>query len=102
MSRSFEGYAIVAPRFGARDAREVALEHFGLAGDAAELASHQDRNFLITTSDGRRAVLKVANPSFGRAALELQNAAMTHVAAPAPASASRPPCPFPRATGAGS
>ena len=80
MSRSFEGYAIVAPRFSARDAHEVALEHFGLAGDAAELASHQDRNFLITASDGRRAVLKVANPSFGRGALELQNAAMTHVA----------------------
>ena len=68
MSRAFEGYAIVAPRFGTGDARAAALEHFGLAGDAVELASHQDRNFLITTSDGRRAVLKVANPSFGRAA----------------------------------
>jgi 4-aminobutyrate aminotransferase-like enzyme/Ser/Thr protein kinase RdoA (MazF antagonist) len=79
-SGSFAGYAIVAPPFGPAAARRVAAESYGLTGEAVELGSFQDRNFLLTAADGSRAVLKVANPHFGRPALELQNAAMAHVA----------------------
>jgi 4-aminobutyrate aminotransferase-like enzyme/Ser/Thr protein kinase RdoA (MazF antagonist) len=77
----FEGYAIESPPFGEEDGRRLAAELFGLDGTSAELGSHQDRNFLITTGEGRRAVLKIANPHFGRGSLEMQNAAMRHVAA---------------------
>ncbi|HYW28483.1 MAG TPA: aminotransferase [Gaiellales bacterium] len=77
----FEGYAIESPPFGEQDGRRLAAELFGLDGTSVELGSHQDRNFLITTDDGRRAVLKIANPHFGRGSLEMQNAAMRHVAA---------------------
>ena len=76
----FEGYAIESPPFGEEDGRRLAAELFGLDGTSAELGSHQDRNFLITTPEGRRAVLKIANPHFGRGSLEMQNAAMRHVA----------------------
>ena len=81
MSGLFEGYAIESPPFGPEDGRRLAAELFGLDGESVELGSHQDRNFLITADDGRRGVLKVANPHFGRDSLEMQNAAMRHLAA---------------------
>jgi 4-aminobutyrate aminotransferase-like enzyme/Ser/Thr protein kinase RdoA (MazF antagonist) len=75
----FEGYELHAPPFDDRDGRALAGELFGHDGDPVELGSHQDRNFLITAADGSRAVLKIANPHFGRTSLEMQNAAMRHV-----------------------
>ena len=81
MSGLFEGYQIVSPPFDEGDGRRLAEELFGRRGDAAELGSHQDRNFLITGVDGGRSVLKIANPHFGHDSLEMQNAAMHHVAA---------------------
>ena len=81
MSGLFEGYAIESPPFGEEDGRRLAADLFGLDGTSTELGSHQDRNFLIVTADGRRGVLKIANPHFGRPSLEMQNAAMHHLAA---------------------
>ena len=81
MSGLFEGYQIVSPPFDEADGRRLAEELFGRRGDAAELGSHQDRNFLITGSDGGCSVLKIANPHFGHDSLEMQNAAMHHIAA---------------------
>ena len=81
MSGLFEGYQIVSPPFDEADGRRLAEELFGRRGDAAELGSHQDRNFLITGADGGRSVLKIANPHFGHDSLEMQNAAMHHLAA---------------------
>ena len=44
------------------------------------LGSHQDQNFLL--DDGaRQTVLKIANTVFTEAELEMQNAAMLHLAA---------------------
>jgi 4-aminobutyrate aminotransferase-like enzyme/Ser/Thr protein kinase RdoA (MazF antagonist) len=80
VSGLFEGYRIASPPFGEEDGRRLAAELFGMEGDPVELGSHQDRNFLITAADGRRAVLKVANPHFGRGSLEMQNAGMHHLA----------------------
>jgi 4-aminobutyrate aminotransferase-like enzyme/Ser/Thr protein kinase RdoA (MazF antagonist) len=80
MSGLFEGYRIESPPFDQADGRELAAQLFGREGDAVELGSHQDRNFLITAAGGERSVLKIANPHFGRASLEMQNAAMHHLA----------------------
>jgi Ser/Thr protein kinase RdoA (MazF antagonist) len=77
----FDGYQILAPPFGPDDGRELARELFGMAGEPLELGSHQDRNFRITAPDGRRAVLKIANPYFGLGSLEMQNAGMALAAA---------------------
>ncbi len=80
MSGPFEGYRILAPPFGPADGRELARALFGVDGEPSELGSHQDRNFRIAAVDGRRVVLKIANPHFGLDSLEMQNAAMLHVA----------------------
>jgi len=87
----------VSPRPGiGRDrAAELAREVYGVDGTVSELGSHQDRNFGVETPEGRR-VLKIANRSWGRPAIEAQNAALLHIAerdtsfhAPVPVSTAR-------------
>jgi len=75
----FLGHSLRHPRLSASEAAEIAQTVFGLEGDATELGSQQDQNFRI---DGHRGshVLKVANPAFSPAELDLQNRAMEHLA----------------------
>ncbi len=80
----FEDYEIHAPPFSAEDGQRLAAELFGVEGKPVELGSHQDRNYRITTPGGRRTVLKIANPHFGRGSLELQNDAMAWVSGRVP------------------
>ena len=72
------------PEFGAADAQAIAREHWGLEATADEVGSTQDQNFRIRCADGCQFVLKIANPAWRRSELELQNAAMHHVAARRP------------------
>jgi 4-aminobutyrate aminotransferase-like enzyme/Ser/Thr protein kinase RdoA (MazF antagonist) len=68
------------PGIGPERAAELAREVYGVDGPVRELGSHQDRNFRVDAAHGRH-VLKVANRSWGRAAIEAQNAALLHIAA---------------------
>ena len=43
---------------------------------ATELGSNQDRNFLLTESDGTKSVLRIDNPAFSDAARDAQHAAL--------------------------
>jgi 4-aminobutyrate aminotransferase-like enzyme/Ser/Thr protein kinase RdoA (MazF antagonist) len=79
----FLEHELRAPRLQPADALAVAGERFGVGGTAQKLDSHQDQNFRIDTPDARY-VLKVANPAFARAELEMQNRAMEHVAGALP------------------
>jgi 4-aminobutyrate aminotransferase-like enzyme/Ser/Thr protein kinase RdoA (MazF antagonist) len=56
-------------------AAELGRSLFGATGEVKELGSHQDRNFLIRAAEGPR-VLKIANRSWTRSALEAQDAAL--------------------------
>jgi 4-aminobutyrate aminotransferase-like enzyme/Ser/Thr protein kinase RdoA (MazF antagonist) len=56
-------------------AAELGRALFGATGELKELGSHQDRNFLIRAAEGPR-VLKIANRSWTRSALEAQDAAL--------------------------
>ncbi len=67
------------PTVDAARAATIARELYGVDGPVVELGSQQDRNFRIDTGAGR-VVLKVANPGWGSAALEAQNAALVHLA----------------------
>ena len=67
------------PGIGRDHAAELAREVYGVDGTVSELGSHQDRNFGVETPEGRR-VLKIANRSWGRPAIEAQNAALLHIA----------------------
>jgi len=55
-------------------------EIYGLDASATSLPSERDQNFLLTTADDDRYVLKISNVAERRLMLEAQNAAMTHVA----------------------
>ena len=69
-----------APSFDAETAATIAAEHFGVCGDARQLASERDQNFLITNSAGEKFVLKIANALEEPAFVEAQNAVFKHVA----------------------
>ena len=73
------------PRLTEEDALRLLSDVYGLYGETESLPSERDQNFRITIEDGAEYVLKVANSSEDRAALDLQNRAMSHVAAKAAA-----------------
>jgi 4-aminobutyrate aminotransferase-like enzyme/Ser/Thr protein kinase RdoA (MazF antagonist) len=67
------------PRVDVELAAELARDLFGVDGGVTELSSHQDRNFRISAPHGE-LVLKVANKSWRRGALDAQNAALLYLA----------------------
>jgi 4-aminobutyrate aminotransferase-like enzyme/Ser/Thr protein kinase RdoA (MazF antagonist) len=66
------------------EARRIALACYGLTGEVSPLPSERDRNFHLTTEAGDAFVLKVSNVADSRAALELQNRVLAHLAARVP------------------
>jgi 4-aminobutyrate aminotransferase-like enzyme/Ser/Thr protein kinase RdoA (MazF antagonist) len=71
------------PAFTTTDAVALAATHFGLTATASELAGERDRNFRLDTVHGS-FVLKIAPAGETRAELELQHAALAHLATRAP------------------
>lgn len=70
------------PAVSADDAVRLAAEFYGLeVSRVKELGSQQDRNFLLTTANGTRRLLKISNPVFSRTEIEAQNAAMDRLTA---------------------
>ncbi|MDH3713019.1 MAG: aminotransferase class III-fold pyridoxal phosphate-dependent enzyme [Gammaproteobacteria bacterium] len=67
------------PAFDGDRAREIAKSLYGIDGAARSLASERDQNFLIEAPGGR-FVLKIANSAEPLRSLELQNAALLHLA----------------------
>jgi len=67
------------PKIDVAQAATLASELFGIDGSVVELSSHQDRNFRIVTHDDD-VVLKIANKSWRRGALEAQNEALLYLA----------------------
>jgi Ser/Thr protein kinase RdoA (MazF antagonist) len=57
----------------------IAEKYFGIQAGADELPSERDRNFLLTTRDGEKFVLKIANAREEREVLEAQNAMLRHL-----------------------
>src|SRR3990172_1313680 len=68
------------PGFTQSEAIRIAEQHYAIGGSAEPLSSERDQNFLIAGS----FVLKIANVLEDREALDLQNGALTHLAATAP------------------
>lgn len=67
------------------EAEALAVDIFGVAGSARPLTSERDQNFLLTTPDAGRLVLKIANPAEDPAVTRFQAAALAHVAEVDPA-----------------
>jgi 4-aminobutyrate aminotransferase-like enzyme/Ser/Thr protein kinase RdoA (MazF antagonist) len=72
------------PAFTADDARAIGLRHYGLDATASPLPSERDRNFLLSTASGDRHVLKISNAGEDPRVIDLQNAALLHLATVAP------------------
>jgi 4-aminobutyrate aminotransferase-like enzyme/Ser/Thr protein kinase RdoA (MazF antagonist) len=64
------------PRFTAEDAARIAADVFGLHGTASPLGSERDQAFLLESG-----VLKISNSGEDEAVLDLEEAAIAHVAA---------------------
>ena len=67
------------PRFSAEEIATIATELFGLHGPARDLGSERDQTFLIDDGAGS-GVLKISNLGEDPAVLDLETAAILHVA----------------------
>ncbi|MFI7412638.1 aminotransferase [Streptomyces sp. NPDC049627] len=77
--------ALPAPRMAPAEAELIAAEHLGITARAQALGSQQDANFLLHADDGTpAAILKIANPAFGTAEIEAQDAAADLIATARP------------------
>ena len=72
------------PRFTEAEAERIGQLEYGLAATATALPSERDQNFLLTTAQGQKFVLKFAKSDEERAVLDFQNAALDWVAERAP------------------
>ncbi len=68
------------PQFTANEAARIAVDLFGVQGTASALGSERDQAFLLDDG-GSGAVLKISNPSEDEAVLDLEDAAIAHIAA---------------------
>ncbi|MGZ4441234.1 MAG: aminotransferase class III-fold pyridoxal phosphate-dependent enzyme, partial [Gaiellaceae bacterium] len=68
------------PRFTADEAARIAAEAFGVHGTAIALGSERDQAFLLEDG-GRGRILKISNRHEDEAVLDLEEAAIAHVAA---------------------
>ena len=75
----FASLSLPTPRVSLEEAAALASEHFGVTGPVRELGSTQEANFGVRDAAGD-VVLKVANPAFAPAELDLQNAVMLRLA----------------------
>jgi len=73
------------PRLSRDDAREVARGTFGVEGSASALVSERDQNFLVTEPAGSAWILKISNAAEDPAVVEMEVAAIEHVARVDPA-----------------
>jgi 4-aminobutyrate aminotransferase-like enzyme/Ser/Thr protein kinase RdoA (MazF antagonist) len=76
--------ARVARPIAETEAETLARKIYGLEARASRLHGEYDDNFLIELGDGREFVLKVMHAARGRSFIELQCAALEHLALRAP------------------
>ena len=72
--------AAAPPDLTSAEAEEVARTHFGLEGSARSLVSERDQNFLLTDLAGDERVLKVSNAAEDPGVVEMEVAAVAHIA----------------------
>ena len=73
------------PDVSSTDVARILAEYWGLQGSVDPLPGERERNFHVNSKDRGEFVLKVASPLEDAAALELQTAALAHIAAHSPA-----------------
>ena len=69
------------PRFSPEEAGELAQSLYGVSGALRALPSERDQNFRLTAGNGEVFVLKISGAGERRGILDLQHAALEHLAA---------------------
>ena len=72
--------AAAPPDLTTTEAEEVARTLFDIGGTARALVSERDQNFLLTDATGGEQVLKVSNAAEDRGVVEMEVAAVAHIA----------------------
>ena len=80
MVQRVDPLASTPPAFEVAAARQILRTGFGVQAPLTPLAGERDQNFRVDTPDGPRFLLKISNPADGRAVLEMQTAALRHIA----------------------
>jgi 4-aminobutyrate aminotransferase-like enzyme/Ser/Thr protein kinase RdoA (MazF antagonist) len=76
-----EAPGLPAPHATEAQAEDILATHYGLTARATSLGSNQDKNFVVTGSDGEIVgVLKIANPVFNAIEIEAQDLASERIA----------------------
>jgi 4-aminobutyrate aminotransferase-like enzyme/Ser/Thr protein kinase RdoA (MazF antagonist) len=68
------------PSFKADEVRDIAKDHFSLAGEFRPLTSERDQNFDIQCADGQRFVMRIANVGDSEDIIDFQVSALQHLA----------------------
>jgi 4-aminobutyrate aminotransferase-like enzyme/Ser/Thr protein kinase RdoA (MazF antagonist) len=68
------------PAFGPEEAARIAERVFGLTGSLSRLPSERDENYRVDAPGGSSFVLKISNPADVEPVVEMQTAALLHVA----------------------
>ncbi len=68
------------PRFSPEEAGELARALYGVSGTLSPLPSERDQNFRVTAGNGEGFVLKISGAGERRGILDLQHAALEHLA----------------------
>lgn len=68
------------PAFSIADVLHIAHHHYGIEATAKPLDSERDQNFQLTSNDGTRFTLKIANHAEKPEVVDFQNRALMHVA----------------------
>ncbi len=68
------------PDFTIAQVQAIAADLYALTGDLSPLSSERDLNFRIDTEQGDQYVIKIANNAEDPAVIQLQNAALGHIA----------------------
>ncbi|AGB25226.1 4-aminobutyrate aminotransferase family protein [Mycobacterium sp. JS623] len=80
-----EAPELPAPQVTEQQAEDILARHYGLQARATSLGSNQDKNFIVSRSDGEIVgVLKIANPAFNAIEIEAQDLAADRIAAAEP------------------
>jgi hydroxylysine kinase len=72
------------PNFSKQRATTLLREHYDIEANLEPLASERDQNFLASTADGEKFVLKFANASESAAITDFQSKGLLHIARVAP------------------
>ncbi len=67
------------PEIDAPDVLEGVRAHYGLDGSLSPLPGDRDRNFLLSTDEGHRYVVKVSSPDESDEILEIEADLMEHL-----------------------